>query len=159
MTTIAYRDGILVSDTRAYSGDKHPIGHKAKIHELEDGSLFGCSTTVVGLPERLLRWVKEGRDPDEFPYSGDNGFTVFLVDPEGQVFYAAGQPFFTGPLTASFWAIGSGEQYAHGALMAGASAEEAIRIACACDPWSAPPLQIITHRTARRAPRVKRASA
>jgi hypothetical protein len=33
LTTICYRDGVMAADTRAYSGDKLPIGSKTKIRQ------------------------------------------------------------------------------------------------------------------------------
>lgn len=142
MTTICYRGGVLAADTRAYSGDKHPIGAKAKIRRLDDGTLIGCSTTVVGGGERVLDWYAAGMPEDqEVP----EHFQLIVAKPGGELFYANGNAFLSGPLEAGFIAIGSGEQYAHGALMAGACAVEACKIACACDPWTGFPIMAIRH--------------
>lgn len=48
MTTIAYRNGVMAADTRAYSGGKLPIGTKTKIERLEDGTLLGVSSITPG---------------------------------------------------------------------------------------------------------------
>lgn len=146
MTTIAYRDGIMAADSRAYAGDKHPIGSKVKIRRLEDGTLIGASTTIVGGGERVLDWIEGGMDNDEVV---PESFQVLVVRPGGKIFVGTGNCYLSGPLDASYIAIGSGEQYAHGALMMGASAVEAVRVACHCDPWTATPIYTATHRRKR----------
>lgn len=143
MTTVAYRDGVLAADSRAYSGDKVPIGTKAKIHRLEDGTIYGISTNNVGGDAVLRRWVEGGCLPAD---SGDlkpDSFELLVVRPSGEVFYANGNLDLTGPLSAQFWSIGSGNEYALGAMARGADAEDAVRVGCELDPWSDGPITIL----------------
>lgn len=144
MTTIVYRAGTMAADSRAWSGDKHPIGNKVKIRRLEDGTLIGCSTTTPGGGEAVLDWYEAGH-PDE-GHTLPESFTFLAVQKNGEVYYATDADFITGPLTADFFAIGSGEQYAMGALHMGATAEEAVRVACKADAWTGFPIHTITHR-------------
>lgn len=134
MTTIVYRAGILAADSRAYSGDKNPIGEKHKIHRLADGCLIGASSNKVGACEKFRRLVAasgvEGTFEDEVPVQ------AIVIRPDGSFFYFNNQDSFSGPITAEYMAIGSGEEYAKGALKMGASAVDAVRIAIECDPWT-----------------------
>lgn len=144
MTTIVYKDGMMVADSRAYAGDKHPIGNKVKIRRLKNGTLIGVSTTSPGGGEAVLNWIEAGRPKD---YTVPEHFTMLEVHNNGEVYYATGADFLSGPLDAPFFAIGSGEAYAHGALKAGADAIEAVRIACECDTYTGPPIYYLTHRS------------
>lgn len=143
MTTIVYRNGILAADTRAYSGDKTPVGSKTKIHQLEDGTLVGISTTNVGGDSLLLDWVRRG---SPIPATSDlkpDTFMMLMVKTDGTVWYANDNLAWSGPLRAEFFAIGSGNQFALGALAAGADALQAVRIACDLDPWSSAPIDTL----------------
>lgn len=139
MTTVCFKDGIMSADTRAYSGDKHPIGNKNKLYRLANGTLVGCSSSAVGEPARFARWLSMfGDDLDCATVESDepHGVQALVVQPDGSVFYWQDGTSFTGPLEADFYAIGSGEQYAYGAMMMGASAQEAVEVAIAVDQWT-----------------------
>lgn len=136
MTTIAYRDGVLAADSRAYSGDKVPIGFKKKIHRLVDGARFGVSTTSVGGDQLIRRWIEGGCKEVANDSLKPESFTAILVKADGSVFYANNNLEWSGPLSAEFIAIGSGEQFALGAMAMGATAEEAVEAAIRLDPWS-----------------------
>lgn len=136
MTTVVYRNGVMAGDRRAYGGDKTPVGSKTKIQRLQDGTLFGCSSNNVGADAMLRRWIEAGCPA---PESGDlkpDSFELILVRPSGEVFMANGNLDLTGPLEADFYAIGSGSQYALGAMAMGAGPERAVEIACDMDIWS-----------------------
>ncbi len=134
MTTIAYRDGIMAADSRAYSGDKNPFGSKTKIHRLPDGSLFGASSSKVGVVDKLRRLTVEHGVSATFPTVVEG--QALLVKPNGDVFLFNEQDGFSGPIRTTFCAIGSGEQYAMGAFHMGADAARAVSIACECDVWT-----------------------
>lgn len=143
MTTIAYRDGVLAADSRAYSGDKVPIGSKTKVHRMADGSLLGVSTTSVGGDQLIRRWVEAGSLPVASTDLKPDAFTALLVKPDGSVWYASDNMEWSGPLTGEFFAIGSGEQFALGALVMGASVERAVEAGIELDPWSAGPVTVL----------------
>lgn len=138
MSTICYRDGIMAADSRAFSGGRTPIGAKMKIHRLKDGSLFGVSSPVVGLPEALRDWFNAGADVEAQPANLD--FHALLIKPDGEVFYYSDSVFPSGPLAGAFWAIGSGEQFALGAMAFDADAVQAATIAADMDTMSAAPI-------------------
>lgn len=136
MTTIVYRDGVLASDSRAYSGDSGPIGFKKKIHRLSNGALLGISSSKVGLPEAIVRWFEsEGED-----HPGDKfeelHFQALLITPDGEVYYYHDSLAPSGPLHGQFHAIGTGDQYALGAMTCGATADAAVMVAMQHDVWT-----------------------
>lgn len=135
MTTIVWRDGVLAADRRAYSGDKAPIGAKRKIGRLADGSLLGVSSSCVGAPALIQRWVESGAVAAADALKPEN-FQAILIRPNGQVFYAKDNLDWSGPLDTPFLAIGSGDHFALGALEMGASAPKAVLVASALDPWT-----------------------
>lgn len=145
MTTIAYRDGVMAADSRAYAGFNTVLGTKMKIRRCANGTLIGCSTNQVGLSEALLTWVEAGADVDATPRCPEPKFALLVVQPDGKAFYAHDSFNLTGPISADFFAIGSGEGLAQGAMHHGASAEEAVLIACKCDVWSGPPVVTLCH--------------
>ncbi|NUS39404.1 MAG: hypothetical protein HOQ02_10330 [Lysobacter sp.] len=143
MSCAAYKDGVLAADTRAYGGSwQASPGQKAKIHLLEDGTRVAITSATVGAPDRFLAWLKAGAVPEEFG-AGDPACSVLLVKPDGSVFLARDSLYFSGPLDCKQYAIGSGCDYALGAMAMGASAEDAVRIACQLDPHSGEPVQVL----------------
>jgi ATP-dependent protease HslVU (ClpYQ) peptidase subunit len=143
VTTIVYRDGIMASDSRAYSGDKHPMGNKVKIRRLKDGTLMGVSTTTPGGGEAVLDWIENDRPADT---TVPEHFTLLIAHPDGRVFYATDADFLSGPLEGEFFVIGSGEQYAHGACLMGATAVEAVRAGCIADTFTDFPIYAASHK-------------
>lgn len=147
MTTICYRDGVLAADSRAYSGDKMPIGIKKKLHRLSNGALLASSSRVVGNTDAFAAWcqaaIDEKRCLPDVAAPEDYDIQGLLIWTDGKIYYWNDSRSWAGPLEAEFFAIGSGEQFAYGAMMAGASAEEAVRIACACDPWTDGPVRTL----------------
>lgn len=138
MTTIVFRGGVLVADTRAFSGSSAPIGIKRKIfRHPRTGALFGISTPRAGLADGLVNWFLEDKHPDHLPpFSGDEGWTAIEVTREGEIFYYNDRPTPSGPLTAEYVAIGSGCDQALGALALGADAETAVLVASQFDQWT-----------------------
>lgn len=145
MTTIAYRDGVMAADSRAYAGYNAALGNKTKIRRLDDGTLIGCSSTVPGFGEAVLDWYARGGKPDDAPKAEASKFSLLVVKPDGSALYASDAFHLSGPITAAFYAIGSGEGPAQGAMHAGASAKQAVEIACRVDVWSGLPVMTLTH--------------
>ncbi len=141
MTTIAYKDGVLVANSRSYAGSKMPLGRKSKIHRLADGSLFGCSSSKVGQPEKFRRLVEEFGV--EHTFEKEVLAQAIVIKPNGDVFYFNDEDAFSGPIETDCLAIGSGEEYAIGAMLHGATAQEAIVIAAECDVWTGGELETL----------------
>lgn len=140
----------MAADSRAFSGHSSPIGAKCKVSEV-DGYLVGVSTEQPGGTEALLEWVSKAKPwrshkiiVEKPTFLGDS-FTVLVVTPEGEAYLAHDGLLFSGPLSADYFAIGSGSTYAMGALEAGATAFTAVRIAARLDPWTSGPYHLINH--------------
>jgi len=145
LTTIAYRNGVLAADRRAYGGDKVPFGLKTKIHELADGTLFGSSSCSVGADRLIRRWLEDGCPA---PKSGDltpETFEAIVIRPNGDVYFACNNLELSGPVEAEYVAIGSGNQYALGAMAMGAGPERAVEIASELDVWSGGGVTVLRH--------------
>lgn len=142
MTTIVYRNGVVAADTRAYSGSSTPIGEKIKIEVItySDGSksVVGVSTPAPGFSEEIRRWFANDKHPDFEPQGlGDRrSFEAIEVTKDGEVFFYNDSFVPSGPLITDWIAIGSGKDYAVGALSMGASAEEAVQVAITNDAWT-----------------------
>lgn len=145
MTTIAYRHGVMAADTRAYAGFNAALGRKTKIRRLDDGTLIGCSTNQVGLGEAVIDWYVRGAKPDDTPKSAEISLSLLVVKPTGEAWFASDGFLLSGPIHADFFAVGSGQAVAHGAMHMGASAQEAVEIACKVDVWSCLPVIALRH--------------
>ncbi|TYO65499.1 hypothetical protein FXV83_16315 [Bradyrhizobium hipponense] len=142
MTTIAYKDGVLAGDTLMIKGSTI-TGHITKIVRREsDGALCGGSGNLNWL-QAFHRWFLDGEKDDEMPEPSeyDNAIIARKDDPEVEIFEFGGSFVFE----PNFTAIGSGKEYAFGAMSAGADAEEAIRIACLYDPGTGGEVQVVRH--------------
>ena len=143
MTTIAYRDGILVADTVANRGGLL-TGGITKIFRLDDGRLFGAAGGA-GYNGAFLRWAAAGckGDPPEAKAEDNSWDTGLIFLPDGElIIYEPGGHFSQRP---PYYAIGSGKEIAAGAMWAGASAEQAVMAAVEHDPYTRAPLTILHH--------------
>lgn len=145
MTTIAYRFGVLAADTRAYGGDRRPLGQKTKIRALESGELIGCSSPVPGTGEAVMDWYASGMTPKHRPDVEQN-FTFIAVSPDGTARVMVDSFNLTGPIVAEFFAIGSGEDYALAAMSMGADAMKAVEVAAIHDVFTSAPFMSLTHK-------------
>lgn len=133
MSTVAYRDGVLAADSKAYGGSgQNSPGEKRKIHRLKDGTVVGVTSAVLGMGERFAAWLDAGGDPTAWT-GGDPDLRAIIVRPGGEMFLADDGLFFSGPIQCKQYAIGSGAAYALGAMSMGATAVQAVHVAIAHD--------------------------
>lgn len=144
MTTIVYRDGVLAADSRAYSGARHSGGQKAKIFITDRGTLIGCSTNQPGLAEAFARWRMMSTDSMEFEFDKEPSFSALEILPDGRWLLFEDSLFPSGPISGDFIAVGSGAEYALGALSLGATAVAAVEVAAGFDVWTGCPYHILT---------------
>ena len=138
VTTIAYKNGVMATDSRAYAGENISLGEKAKITAIETPTgcaIIGLSTTLPGLTERLWAWFADGEIEEDMPELKGAQFTALVVRTSGVFFYNS-NPYPSGPIEAPCYAVGSGAAYALGAMHMGATAVQAIQIAKELDVWS-----------------------
>lgn len=124
MTTIATDGWTMASDSRL-SGEYLDSDYFVKIHRVHR-----CLIGGAGDPSEFLMWLNwfrhKQRDLDSYPdMSGETGILVLKQD--RTVLHYASTPF---PISIGLPAAeGSGSHIALGAMDAGASPEEAVRIA------------------------------
>ncbi len=147
MTVITWRSGTMCSDSCWTYGDTH-IASLIKIKRLSSGALLGqAGDNDCRAIESLLDKIKDPRKlPSKVELSScKDGFLGLLALPSnGGVWVIA-----TGPVTEAGWptddgehgiwlatsmggyaAVGSGSDIALGAMDAGATAKQAVEIAC-----------------------------
>lgn len=128
MTTIAYRDGVLAADTLVTANNMRS-GFLTKI--ARQGRLLVGFCGRSANYEAFRNWLAAGMNGS---FKSEDG-NVFVIPPEGPaIIWGDGDTPWRE--TAPFWALGSGEAPALGAMQAGASAEEAVKAAIALDVWS-----------------------
>lgn len=134
MTTIAVADRSMAGDGRSRTGNNIVLDEdKVKVRRLKDGRLLGHAGTAFDT-DVLEEWLNDGADLAAVPAFDEEHFLALLLYPDGTA-RALNHLGRTCP-AALPTAIGTGEEIALGAMAAGASAEEAVRIACRLDSGS-----------------------
>lgn len=125
VTTIAYRDGVLAADTLMTANGMR-AGDQVKI--MRRGRLIIGFAGASRNFEAFRNWLASGATG---AFSSEDG-NVFIIPPDGcPVVWGDGDTPWRE--TAPFWALGTGEAVAMGAMQAGSSAEDAVRAAIALD--------------------------
>lgn len=128
MTTIAW-------DGRTIAADRRLGGWQTanKLFRLRDGTIFAGAGRMDDVAE-VLAWLQGGRKPDDKPEIEPDDSEFFIVQPDGKAYWLT-TPFLRSvKIEDQFYAIGSGAEFAIGAMRAGVSAKRAVEIACTCDP-------------------------
>ncbi|MDB6036001.1 MAG: proteasome and subunit [Verrucomicrobiales bacterium] len=133
MTTIAFRDGILASDSLASYGETKVPGDMQKLFRLRDGSAAGV-TGSEGEWRRVIAWLDGDRGAPQPQPIGENRSSVIVLHIDGTIEIFEDGYHFTE--SSKFMAWGSGQPAALGALHAGMSAADAVRIATMVDKSS-----------------------
>lgn len=163
MTILVYRDGVLASDSQLINRQWTVVGTAPKIARIEvPQGITGALAPAVYLVgatgdsaycSKFLKWCKsddfkkflqdqEYTSPAIAPTGKEQSCTGFVVKPDGKCirFEHEDPPYET---EAEWYAFGSGDTMAIGALAHGAGAEEAVRIVCEWDPPSKGPVQVL----------------
>lgn len=123
MTTIVWDGMNMAADSQCSFHRMNTV----KVHRLKDGSLVGFAGDS-GLCLRALKAMEDGKEapiePGEYRY--------LRAWPDGRVVVDTGSG--PTPMPMQFFAIGSGADYAMGALAMKADALEAVRVAAMFDP-------------------------
>lgn len=138
MTTIAYKDGVIAADSLVAS-DNLIVGEVRKIVRV--ANLLAGASGLASATSAFLDWVENGYlDDDDIP-EWPESFEGFIAHPDGtiEVFDSFGSH----EIKTAIYASGSGDSVALGAMDAGASAIEAVEIACRRTLGSTPPIQVL----------------
>lgn len=130
MTTIAWDGKTLAADRRSVFGVRPSAVRKVFRFFNSEGRLLliGFSGRVRHIPA-VLRWLKDRST--EKP-KVDEHFSALIVDAHGRLWSLEDNLEFV-RLKCRYYAIGSGGDFAEGAMAMGASAAEAVRIAAKHD--------------------------
>ena len=129
MTTIAYDGKTIAADSRATIGNHISPGNHQKIHELAGGSLYAfCGVVSDGL--KMLAFLTD--DLDEMPTWKPGRTTAIIVNKKGTLRIYEGTGIWM-IQKSKLYAMGSGDAYAYGAMAAGATAAQAVKIASRFD--------------------------
>lgn len=123
MSIIVYRDGVIASDSGVFQ-DELFCGITTKIAKSPKGKLGGMCGSVSDL-QKFVSWVKS--DCKGEPSITSSGSEGILIKPNGEVsVYSVDGYILLGE--SDFYAIGSGQSIAFGALECGADAIRAVEI-------------------------------
>jgi ATP-dependent protease HslVU (ClpYQ) peptidase subunit len=132
VTTIVYRDRVLAADRQITFGNVCDAEMSKIGKRIEDGTIFGVTGMSLDA-YKLLQWALNGAYPSDRPTLSDNcnmleirrDQTMWLHMKEGSI-----------PISAPYYACGSGAEIALGALAMGATAVQAVHIAADHDAYT-----------------------
>lgn len=130
MTTICYKDGTISYDSQATAGDRIVDSNINKKRTVE-GYHFFCAGSIIDI-DKLIAAVFDQEFDLHPKREGCLQAIAFLVTPDRQVYKCAYQDdeLILIPIDSDKCdAIGSGEEYAIGAMDFGASAKDAVKVA------------------------------
>jgi len=151
MTTIAVKDGIMAADSRCTDDLGAFATRMIKVFRLDSKALLGCAgdadfRDVV----TLFNKASAKKLPTRAELAAiKTEFQGLLLFPNGTLFFIDITPGegssseYKGSVVECrerFAAVGSGQQFAMGAMAAGRGAKQAIEIACRYDIHSGPPV-------------------
>jgi 20S proteasome alpha/beta subunit len=117
----------MASDSRATTRRMVEDDNVRKIWKLSDGSLVGGAGDYLAILHAVeILKIIAARGEAEFPTLKLKNVDLMFADPHGQLFWFSGG--WELMKKGSYLAIGSGRLFATGAMDAGASAIEAVRI-------------------------------
>lgn len=142
MTTIAYDGTTIAADTLSTYDMERCAVPKKKIR-VENGVVFAL-TGAGRFYDALVKWFFDGADTENMPKgkSGDYGYSLIVIDEDGVRSYNddCGYPNW---FKEQKMAWGTGQDYAMGAMYAGADAESAVKVACMLDIKSGGAVQVV----------------
>jgi ATP-dependent protease HslVU (ClpYQ) peptidase subunit len=136
MTIIAYRDGLMAADTCVTDGF---ITSGMKLYKKQGHIIGFCGDVSQALV--FVDWFfnqKKNRKPD---LASETGWEAMVLNVDGVTTWDRSlRPI---PMDDHFYAIGSGATLAIGAMEFGATAREAVAIACKRDPYCREPITVL----------------
>lgn len=141
MTTIAYRDGVLASDSQATTTKVQLLGECKKIFRLKNGDCIGLAGATAAFNICLRELNKAAKENEGKLPTLPRQATVLLATKEKKLWlWERGWEDYS---SEEYFAIGSGWVIALSAMDAGATAREAIEIACRRDIYTSGRIQTL----------------
>lgn len=138
MTTILYKDGVMLGDTQVTSGNSASLSTR-KIFRNDKGDLLGMCGNAMALGP-LRDWFMAGETGE---YEIGEDIEVLIVRADGTVTLHCDGGWFE-PY-GEYFAVGSGSDYALGALAAGATPEQAMQAAMKHDTGTGGQIDRLVH--------------
>lgn len=135
MTTIIATRGALYADTLCTYNIPFKTGKIVRIGD----SLYGAAGEPFEAAHRFFDWKRGSARPD---YADDTELDVIELNKFGIVLWS--RHLVPVSVKDKTYAIGSGAPFAIGALAAGATPEQALKIAARFDPNTRPPIEVMT---------------
>lgn len=132
MTTIAYKNGIIAADTLVTANDC-AVDYETKIHKVGKQFVIACAGNMFA-GYKIRDAIASGQDFKnlDIPTLKRENFSCFISDYKN--LYYLDNEFYPQKLNKKkAHALGSGVEYALGAMEAGCSAVEAVKIGCKFD--------------------------
>lgn len=144
MTTIAI-DGVTIAADGLRTRGSEICGLDHRKLKVDSGAVYAF-TGKAPMFGPMVEWHLKGAKPDDLPKGADkdddsSSWTLIVIDGDGIGKYSSSCLYierFDPPI-----AFGAGCDYALGAMLAGASARQAVEIACKVDVWSGGEIQIV----------------
>lgn len=145
MTCIVAKDGVIAADRKRVGPH---ICYVSKVWAARDGSIFSDAGDATW-GERFREWYEDGCKPEKrdgliklMHDIGCEGTALQVMPDKTIVIWENGLvPL---PMATAIYGVGSGSSYALGAISAGASLQDAIRIASIWDEYTSPECDVIT---------------
>lgn len=132
MTTIAFDGTTLAADRCSWSGGARRRVRKAHKVTAPDGRKYLVAMAGNGsLADAVLAWMRGGQRPNPLDFIKPEDLQnqcALVIDEKRRVWQLGADLTYT-HTTEKIFAMGAGQDFAWGALEAGATAEQAIRIA------------------------------
>jgi ATP-dependent protease HslVU (ClpYQ) peptidase subunit len=132
MTTVAYTKGVLAFDSKASSGGQH-AGWVMKGKKTNKYLIAACGSCED--IQAFMDWMESGgkqEDKKTYGLDRDVDINALVIDKKTRVYQYEGR-LYPYVIEADIHALGSGREYAIGAMAAGSSAQQAVRIASKYD--------------------------
>ncbi|MCA3042496.1 MAG: hypothetical protein ING51_05735 [Rhodocyclaceae bacterium] len=148
MTTVAWDGYTLAADKRATVGGMPYVTTKLK--RLNGGPYHNAICGWAGtesIAKEVVSWLQSGAEPKEFPavQRGSDWVPIILIH-EDQCLVFEQTPFPVERDINKPTAIGSGREYAIGAMYWGANANAAVSVASKCDVYSGEGVDELSYR-------------
>lgn len=129
MTTIAWDGTTLAADRASWSGNsKYRVRKVHKVVAADGQKFLVAFAGDQAFANLVLRWMRGGPHPGAYPNSDEVTIGV-VIDEKHRVWRLDSQKLSYSQILERIHASGGGQDFAIGALEAGATAEQAIRIA------------------------------
>lgn len=140
MTTIVYKDGVIAADSQVTAGEARKFRCE-KIYQVVVHGLPAIVGLAGGAFDGLafLDWLMGDKpEPPQRLIDGEADFTAIVLNKHGLFEYDKWcRP---DKVLERFYAVGSGASAALGAMHMGATARQAVEVACKIDPFSGGPI-------------------